>query len=54
MNAVGNSSDENFLVLLNAQREDVGFTVPAFRPVQGTDADAATVHWQPVSKSLEC
>jgi len=50
MNAVGNSSDENFLVLLNAQREDVGFTVPAFRPVQGTDADAATVHWQPVSK----
>jgi len=36
-------SDENFLVLLNADQEDVGFTLPAFRP------DARWTAWMDTS-----
>jgi isoamylase len=39
-------SDENFLVLLNAYHEDVGFTLPAFHP------SARWIAW--MDTSLEC
>jgi glycogen operon protein len=36
--------DENFLVLLNAHHEDVGFTLPTFHP------DSRWVAWMDTSK----
>jgi hypothetical protein len=54
MNAVGNSSDENFLVLLNAHHEDVGFTLPAFRPVQELMQMPPLCTSSPYLKSFEC
>ena len=43
MKAAGNSATKTFLVLLNAHHEDVGFTLPAFRP------DARWIAWMDTS-----